>query len=66
MAVDVYRRLVALTCVVCTCVCSVRSFYIPGVAPTEYGAGDKLEIKVRGGRCRRVGRSGCIYMYSDL
>ena len=38
-------RVVCLS-VLCLCV-GVRGFYIPGVAPTEYEEGDKLEIKVR-------------------
>ena len=33
-------------CVLCVCVSVVHAFYIPGVAPTEYASGDKLEIKV--------------------
>ena len=32
--------------VLCLLVSRVRAFYIPGVAPTEYADGDKLEIKV--------------------
>ena len=35
--------LVLLLCLTLT----VRAFYIPGVAPTEYDEGDGLEIKVR-------------------
>ena len=38
--------LLALAFVLSACVCGVRAFYIPGVAPTEYAEGEKLEIKV--------------------
>ena len=45
MGVAAATRVVCLS-VLCLCV-GVRGFYIPGVAPTEYEEGDKLEIKVR-------------------
>jgi hypothetical protein len=44
MGVAAATRVVCLS-VLCLCV-GVRGFYIPGVAPTEYEEGDKLEIKV--------------------
>ncbi|CAI8043356.1 Transmembrane 9 superfamily member 4 [Geodia barretti] len=43
MGVAAATRVVCLS-VLCLCV-GVRGFYIPGVAPTEYEEGDKLEIK---------------------
>ena len=45
MGVAAATRVVCLSAL-CLCV-GVRGFYIPGVAPTEYEEGDKLEIKVR-------------------
>ena len=33
-------------CVLTVVLSSVSGFYIPGVAPTEYNAKDKLDIKV--------------------
>ena len=36
----------SLGLLLCVFVCACRAFYIPGVAPTEYEEGDKLEIKV--------------------
>ena len=45
MGVAAATRVVCLS-VLCLCV-GVRGFYIPGVAPTEYEKGDRLEIKVR-------------------
>ena len=38
--------LLSSLCVLSACLCSVRAFYIPGVAPTEYTENEKLEIKV--------------------
>ena len=37
---------VAVACFLAHSLSLSRAFYIPGVAPTEYSEGDKLDIKV--------------------
>ena len=46
MAAATPPSLPSLGLLLCVFVCACRAFYIPGVAPTEYEEGDKLEIKV--------------------